>query len=152
MERDRFKDQIAQLFSLRDGWHDGQGKAPDLLGLCWLATQMVEHGIIGEDMPPAYLYPTDAGGVQVEWSCGAVECSLEVDLEQQRGQWQAVPREDVEGDEWDSVDLSTLTGWWWIQWLLIYHRAFPNTVMVLEDEKDRRCIEEYRQELIRKGF
>jgi len=60
---------LAELGALARGWLDGGGEALPPFGVAWLsdvlAAAMDEHR-----MPRPYLYPTEEGGVQAEWSIG----------------------------------------------------------------------------------
>ena len=76
------------LSALADGWLDGKGLAPAKDGLRWLAQAFDDKFDAGLVLP--YLYPTPEGGVQAEWSVGDWEVSLEMDLLQKTGEYQAV--------------------------------------------------------------
>lgn len=76
------------LSALADGWLDGKGLAPAKDGLRWLAQAFDDKFDAGLALP--YLYPTPEGGVQAEWSVGDWEVSLEIDLLQKTGEYQAV--------------------------------------------------------------
>ena len=78
----------ARLDSMRqmeDGWLEGEGIAPSSEGLDWLADSFRRY--FPEDAPRPFLYPTEDGGIQVEWSLGAWRVSWEVDLESRMGEW-----------------------------------------------------------------
>lgn len=58
-------DRIGELAKLKPGWLDGIGEAPSPQAL-------LRAGIIAEALPqqqePIRIYPTEAGGVNLEWS------------------------------------------------------------------------------------
>lgn len=52
--------RLYELASLRDGWHDGQGKEITRLAL---NTALA----IGSNEPHPYIYPMPDGGISLEW-------------------------------------------------------------------------------------
>ena len=46
------------------------------------------------DLPLPYLYPTEPGGIQAEWSLGRNEITLEIDLVEHAGYFHALQMED----------------------------------------------------------
>lgn len=84
--------QIYDLRQLKDGWLEGQGKAPSKEGLDWLSQAFDKH--YSGDLPLPYLYPTEPGGVQAEWSLGRNEITLEIDLAGHSGYFHALQMED----------------------------------------------------------
>lgn len=58
-------DRIGELAKLKPGWLDGIGEAPTPQAL-------LRAGVIAEALPqqqePVRIYPTEAGGVNLEWS------------------------------------------------------------------------------------
>lgn len=93
---------------LKDGWLEGQGIAPRASGLDWLTTAF-EH-YYPDYLPLPYLYPTPEGGVQAEWPLNGNEASLEIDLEQQLGDWHNLNTDSQEVTEF-SLNLGTEEGW-----------------------------------------
>ena len=87
--------RLDEFRALRDGWADGMqyagdwgngyGKAPSPAGLDWLAAAFTRH--YPQDAPLPHTYPTPEGGIQMEWSYGSQDISLEIDLETQQGEW-----------------------------------------------------------------
>ena len=58
-----FYERLTELSKLKDGWLDGEGKAPT-------AKALKAASVLGPALPSdlkIYVYPTDAGGVQLEW-------------------------------------------------------------------------------------
>ena len=100
--------QIDDLRLLKDGWLEGQGKAPSKEGLNWLS-QAFDNYYLG-DLPLPYLYPTEPGGVQVEWSLGRNEITLEIDLAEHSGHFHALHMED-DTEKTRLLDLSSDKHW-----------------------------------------
>lgn len=71
-------ERLRQLHHLSDGWIDGQGRKPPVAGLIWLQENWTRYW--NSDLPTPFVYPTLAGGVQMEWSIGDVEASLDVSV------------------------------------------------------------------------
>ena len=94
MGRLNFVAQFDDLSHLRDGWLDGDGKAPSSDGLEWL-----HHAFecnYPHEIPLPHIYPTENGGVQAEWSLGPNEVTFDVNLETHLGDWHLL---NVETDE-----------------------------------------------------
>jgi len=97
-----------ELAQLKDGWLEGEGKAPTKEGLAafihtWDAAST-------ELLPLPFIYPTPEGGIQMEWRQGDWEISAEVELEQLRAELLAVnvtTRASRDGE----ADLSQTEGW-----------------------------------------
>ena len=100
--------QIYDLRQLKDGWLEGQGKAPSKEGLDWLSQAFDRH--YSGDLPLPYLYPTEPGGVQAEWSLGRNEITLEIDLTEHFGYFHALHMED-DTEETRRLDLGSGTHW-----------------------------------------
>lgn len=91
------RDQLHSMRSLKDGWLDGGGIAPCSEGLDWLAEAFGRY--YPEDSPRPYLYPTEEGGVQAEWSLAHQRISLEINLESRYGDWFSLDLETDKADE-----------------------------------------------------
>ena len=99
--------RLDELRNLKDGWADGMqyagdwgngyGKAPSHTGLNWLSDSFERH--YPEDVPLPHTYPTPEGGVQMEWSLGSREVSVEVDLSTHRAEWRWLDISTHEEDE-----------------------------------------------------
>ena len=100
--------QIYDLRELKDGWLEGQGKAPSKEGLDWLSQAFDNY--YPSDLPLPYLYPTEPGGVQAEWSLGRNEITLEIDLAEHSGYFHALHMED-DTEETRRLDLGSETQW-----------------------------------------
>lgn len=59
-----FYDRLTELSKLEDGWLDGKGKAPSTVAL-------KAASVLGPALPgniTLHVYPTEAGGVSLEWN------------------------------------------------------------------------------------
>ncbi len=87
--------RLDEFRDMKDGWADGMqrasdwgsgyGKAPSHEGLDWLADKFTSE--YPNDLPLPYTYPTPEGGIQMEWSIGAFEAEIEIDLNDHAGDW-----------------------------------------------------------------
>ena len=107
--------RLAELKDMRDGWLEGEGKAPDRDGLEWLADSFDRHYPKGIALPHAY--PTPKGGIEMEWmTAGDMSLSLEIDLSQRTAYWLFF--EDASGDSYQERELDLDDGaadaWRWI--------------------------------------
>ena len=102
--------RLEELRELKDGWLDGAGHAPAHDGLDWLSVAFERH-YVGAPLP--YVYPTAEGGVQMEWSLGSREISLEVTFADHSAEWFWT---DVSNDDEDerTLNLDTAAAWEWI--------------------------------------
>ena len=100
--------RLEQMASLKDGWLDGKGIAPDKDKLTWLADLFDAH--FDGNLPLPYLYPTAEGGVQAEWTLNGYEVSLEIDLENKQAQYQALNLKDDTCSEL-TFSLADQDGW-----------------------------------------
>ena len=108
--------RLDEFRAMRDGWADGiqhpddwgngYGKAPRHEGLDWLA------GEYPDDLPLPYTYPTPEGSVQMEWTIGAFETELEINLDDHTGEWLWVEvGSENEGDKVLNLDDSDSWAW-----------------------------------------
>jgi len=100
--------RLEELRSLRDGWLEGQGLAPPSEGLDWLSHAFDRN--YPEDLPLPFLYPTEEGGIQAEWSLGPNEVSLEIDLKSHTSDWHKLNVE-TDTDESRSLHLDNQSEW-----------------------------------------
>ena len=113
--------QLEDMKYLEDGWADGMqsatewgkqyGIAPSPEGLDWLAVQFRAH--YARSLPRPYLYPTPEGGVQAEWSLGANEVSLEVDLTSHIAEWHCINLQTDSSSE-HVLGLDDEAAWGWL--------------------------------------
>jgi hypothetical protein len=80
--------QIEQLASVRDGWMEGQGKAPDKEQLAWAGDRLVST--FPADLPYPHVAPTPEGGLSIEWIESPWRISAEIPLPAHRCEVQAV--------------------------------------------------------------
>lgn len=69
LTKDQFNSRLEQLKSLQDGWLDGECKAPSHELIDLLCTKLGNN-------PYPFLYPTEDGGIQAEWSLNDAELYL----------------------------------------------------------------------------
>ncbi len=110
--------QLEEMKRLEDGWADGMqhasgwgeayGKAPSAQGLDRLKRQFANH--YHSSLPRPYLYPTPEGGAKAEWSLGASEASLEIDLESLSAEWFCLDMETGISTE-ETVNLDEPAAW-----------------------------------------
>lgn len=100
--------RIDELKSLKDGWLDGVGKAPNANGLNWLATQFDNYAL--EDMPLPLAFPTEEGNVQMEWTFGDFDISLEIDLVTHQALLHILNLQ-TDNEELDNLDLEEASSW-----------------------------------------
>ena len=100
--------RLEELAELKDGWLDGKGHVPAPEKLHWLANTFDNH--FGADLSLPHLYPTPEGGIQAEWSLGNWEATLEINLDTQAGEYQAVNLVGNQVQEHDLL-LSGEEGW-----------------------------------------
>lgn len=100
--------RLEELASLQDGWLDGRGLALKPEKLRQLAALFDAN--FDADLTLPHLYPTAEGGIQAEWSLGNWETTLEIDLANFRGEYQALNIPDQNSQE-DVFDLAGADGW-----------------------------------------
>ncbi|MBK1695408.1 hypothetical protein CKO09_11765 [Chromatium weissei] len=80
--------RLEELAELSDGWLNGKGKRLEQSALKKLTQYFDDYFAL--DLPLPYLYPTAEGGIQAEWSQGDWEVSLEIELTEMIGHYQAL--------------------------------------------------------------
>ena len=109
--------QLDDIRTLENGWLDGNGRAPSEAGIDWIESRL--HRYLPSGFPRPYLFPTEAGGVQLEWSVESNEVSIEVSLESHLGVWHQLnlrpelnlqPQEERERE----LNLDQSSAWEWI--------------------------------------
>ena len=106
--------RLDDLRTLNDGWLDGEGKAPEVEFLDWLADRF-ERGYPAEFTPP-YVYPTPGGGIQAEWSIPSCEASLTIDPTR-NAEWYELDL-DLNQDSSECFDLASDEGWFRLSQLI----------------------------------
>ena len=105
------RSQLDSMRTMKDGWLEGGGVAPSPGGLDWLAEAFARH--YPEGSPQPYLYPTEEGGVQAEWSPSHGRVSLEINLESRCGNWFALNPETDNADE-RQLRCDEASDWQWL--------------------------------------
>ena len=100
--------QIESLRLLKDGWMDGEGKAPSHEALEWFAQTFDSYWV--DPLPLPYIYPTYEGGIQAEWTIGRYAISLEIDLSSKKSYYHQIHL-DTKKDSDIDLDLTDRTGW-----------------------------------------
>ena len=103
--------RLEELRLLKNGWLEGGGRALSHEGLDWLSRTFERH--YSENLPPPYLYPTEEGGVQAEWSLGPKEVSLEIELRSHSGEWHALDMETDAVSE-RTLNINNANDWKWL--------------------------------------
>lgn len=101
--------RLKELTALQDGWLNGEGKALDKKGIRWFVGMFEKF--FPDDLPLPYVYPTVEGNIQLEWTFGTRELSLEVDLKSHRGEWIVVEVKTGEEEEQYEIDLDKIEEW-----------------------------------------
>ncbi|MFL1584652.1 hypothetical protein NKZ05_09150 [Stutzerimonas stutzeri] len=70
--------RLDELRLLKPGWLDGHGLVPSRADFDWLETFFKES--YPPTLPSPYIYPTEEGGIQLEWRTGNQDVSVEIDL------------------------------------------------------------------------
>lgn len=104
--------RLDEFRAMRDGWLDGDGKAPAQTGLDWLAASFERD--YPNDLPLPYIYPTPEGGVQMEWTLGTIDISLEIDLAERAGDWNWVDLSDSGKEGEKTLNMDDLNSWRWV--------------------------------------
>ena len=103
--------RLDEFRGMNDGWMDGGGTSLSQDGLDWLAESF--ESCFPANSPLPYTYPTSEGGVQMEWSIGPKEISLEIDITAQRAEWHRLDAGSLEADELILEPLDA-DGWAWL--------------------------------------
>lgn len=107
----RIRKRLEEIASLDHGWLDGHGRAPFLEEVGWLA-EAFDLFFPSTILRP-YLYPTESGDVQAEWSLKNREITLEVNLENHSGYWHELNlKTDIVIER--TINLDDSAGWKWI--------------------------------------
>ena len=103
--------RLEELRLLKNGWLEGGGRALSREGLDWLSRTFERH--YPENLPLPYLYPTEEGGVQAEWSLGPKEVSLEIEFRSHSGEWHVLDMETNEVSE-QTLNINNANDWKWL--------------------------------------
>ena len=104
--------RLDELRDLRDGWLDGEGVAPDHAGLDWLSGVFKRY--YPDDVQLPHTYPTEDGGISLEWSLGTWEIDIEVNLEKHTGEWYMFNKDTKNNEENKKLKLDKPDDWKWV--------------------------------------
>ncbi|MCX3264220.1 hypothetical protein [Pedobacter agri] len=100
--------RIDELMLIKDGWLDGEGKAPNKKGLLKLLT-FYDRFVPKTFIKPA-IFPRPDGNIQFEWSSSEYEIDAVIDLMNFKSRLHALNFEN-EKETIKNFDLSTKVGW-----------------------------------------
>jgi hypothetical protein len=103
--------RVDELRLLKNGWLEGGGKAPAPELLDWLIAAFIKG--YPDELSLPYLYPTEDGGVRLEWPIARNEISLDIDPQTYRGQWHLLNL-DTDAEETRELNLDDAAQWEWI--------------------------------------
>ena len=103
--------RLDEFREMSDGWLEGYGVAPSRKGLDWLSAAFDAH--YSSDTPLPYTYPTEEGGIRMEWSMGKHAMILEIDLDDRAGEWLWFDR-NSDADCERRLDLDSIADWNWL--------------------------------------
>ncbi len=103
--------RLDEFRDMKDGWLEGEGVAPSMDGLDWLASTFDRH--FPDDLPLPYLYPTPEGGVEAEWSLGSQSVIFEIDLATHRDDWLCFDKQS-DCEDTRLLNLDTADSWAWL--------------------------------------
>ena len=103
--------RLGELKLIEDGWLEGGGLAPTREGLDWLSYNF--DLFYEDDAALPYIYPTEDGGVRMEWSVASDAMILEIDLGTRTGEWLWFDRNSEDSDELE-LNLDDSASWEWL--------------------------------------
>ncbi len=103
--------RLDELRLLKDGWLEGEGKAPPAEGVDWLERACALHYPDETVLP--HLYPTPEGDIRAEWSNDRWSLSLDVHLADKRGTWHGLDLK-TDDEETRDLDLENDEAWTWL--------------------------------------
>jgi hypothetical protein len=90
--------RIDDLRLLKDGWMDGRGGRLSPEGLDWFVSSFQSE--FTGDLPLPYVYPTEEGGLRLEWEVASLDLSVNIDLNAKTGVFHSLNCEtDADGAE-----------------------------------------------------
>lgn len=103
--------RLEEFRAMTDGWYNGDGTAPQLAGLNWLAADFDRY--YPDDIPLPHTYPTPEGAIEMEWSIGDHSVVLEIDLSTRQASYLGFDNR-TDGEDSRSLDLGSQEGWAWL--------------------------------------
>lgn len=100
--------RLDEISKLKDGWLDGSGIAPSKELLEGLQNDF--ENSFDSFLPLPYMYPTEVGGIQAEWTLNDWEVVLEIDPHGQRGSYRATRMKD-NAEKSLELNLAGQDGW-----------------------------------------
>jgi hypothetical protein len=94
--------RLDELQLLKAGWLAGSGESLDPTSLDRLGQLFTAY--YPSELPLPYTFPTERGGVQLEWRISGAAPEIEIDLASFRGEW-------LSNDEEATIDLASAKGW-----------------------------------------
>ena len=104
--------QLDDFRNLQDGWLNGEGTAPNHAELDWLSEVFGRH--YPDNLPLPHAYPTADGGVSLEWSLGAREVDILVNISARKGKWYAYNTTTGRGEDERCLNLDKSDDWQWV--------------------------------------
>lgn len=99
--------RVDELRLLKDGWLEGSGRAPSAAGLNWFVSSFQRE--FSGDLPLPYVYPTEDGGVRLEWDLDPLDISIDIDFDSKSGALHMLDRE-TDSDRSETLELER-DGW-----------------------------------------
>jgi hypothetical protein len=119
--------------------------AYNYVGLAWLEKMFLDN--YGVELPTLYVYETlDDNRIQVEWTIGKWEVTLEVGLNDKRGEYQALHIESEKQID-KEFDLALLDSWKTINEITAELVKEARASITEKRKKNRELLEEYREKL-----
>ena len=108
--------RVDELRSLKDGWLEGHGRAPSGATLNWFTATFDAQ--FDDELPLPYVFPTETGGLRLEWELGDADISVDIDLQARRGEYHSLAL-DGSTERSDTLDLDNAAGWAKLRSLLL---------------------------------
>lgn len=118
--------RIDDFRSLKNGWIDGEnGLALAEENLNWFLNQF--ESIFSNELPLPYVYPTEEGGLQLEWEFSEHDISVEINLETHWAEWHDYDMISKEAKT-KTLNLEMLPDWGWL------NKTLKSYIETCEDE------------------
>ncbi|GAB4524788.1 MAG: hypothetical protein Tsb0020_42870 [Haliangiales bacterium] len=108
--------RVDELRSLKDGWLEGHGEAPSDAALTWFTDTFDTQ--FDDELPLPYVFPTEAGGLRLEWELGGADISVDMDLQARRGEYHSLAP-DGSTETTGTLELGVAAGWAKLRSLLL---------------------------------